>query len=141
MTWGSVYSRIQGVSKPTTWYLDCCTATSHQEQRLLLTNYDLGVPVPAKELQLGLDFNGTAPELFGGQELGEDALLVLNQNIVLFNQMRADLENELPQVQAATKWVAHVVHRAAQDRGLECDRRELICARFIRDKPNRWHNH
>jgi hypothetical protein len=93
-----------------TWFLDCCTATSHPNQRLLLTNYDLGAPVPAKELQLGLDFNATAPELFGGQEMGEDAVRILNQYITLFNQIRADLENELPQVRAATKWVAHVIN-------------------------------
>src|ERR1039458_9231306 len=67
-----------------TWFLDYCTSTSHPNHRLLLTNYDLGAPVPAKELQLGLDFNATAPELLGGQEMGEDALLVLNQYITLF---------------------------------------------------------
>ena len=66
--------------------------------------------MPAKELQLGLDFNESAPELFGGQEMGEDGLRVLNQYISLFNQIRADLEKELPQVRAASKWVAHVVH-------------------------------
>ena len=93
-----------------TWFLDCCTATSHPNQRLLLTNYDLGAPVPAKELQLGLEFNEAAPELFGVEEMGEDALRILNQYISLFNQIRADLEKELPQVRAASKWVAHVVH-------------------------------
>jgi hypothetical protein len=91
-----------------TWFLDCCTATSHPKQRLLLTNYDLGAPVPAKELQLGLNFNETAPELFGGQEMGEDALRVLNQYISLFAAVRSDLEKELPQVRTATKWVAHL---------------------------------
>ena len=93
-----------------TWFLDCCTATSHPNHRLLLTNYDLGAPVPAKELQLGLDFNATAPELFGGQEMSEDALRVLNLYISLFNKIRADLELELPQVRAAVRWVAHVVN-------------------------------
>ena len=77
--------------------------------RLLLTNYDLVAPIPAKELQLGLNFNETAPELFGGQEMGEDALRVLNQYITLFSAIRSDLENKLPQVRAATKWVAHWV--------------------------------
>ena len=91
-------------------YLDCCTSTSHPNHRLLLTNYDLGAPVPAKELQLGLEFNEAAPELFGVEEMGEDALRILNQYISLFNQIRADLEKELPQVRAASKWVAHVVH-------------------------------
>src|ERR1017187_9983083 len=92
-----------------TWFLDCCTATSHPNQRLLLTNYDLGAPVPAKELQLGLNFNEAASELFGGEEMGKDALRVLNQYITLFNQIRADLEMELPQVRAATRWVSHWV--------------------------------
>jgi hypothetical protein len=40
--------------------------------------------------------------------MGEAALRVLNQYISLFNQIRADLELELPQVRAATKWVARV---------------------------------
>ena len=91
-----------------TWFLDCCTATSHPKHRLLLTNYDLGAPIPAKELQLGLNFNETVPELFGGQEMGEDVLRVLNQYITLFSAVRSDLEKELPQVRAATKWVAHL---------------------------------
>lgn len=89
-----------------TWFLDCGPATSHPKHRLLLTNYDLGAPIPAQELQLGLNFNETAPELFGGQEMGEDALRVLNQYITLFASIRTDLQKELPQVRAATKWVA-----------------------------------
>jgi hypothetical protein len=66
--------------------------------------------MPAKELQLGLDFNKSASELFGGEEMGEDALRVLNLYISLFNEIRADLELELPQVRAAVRWVAHVVN-------------------------------
>jgi hypothetical protein len=30
-----------------TWFLDSCTASSHPKHHLLLTNYDLGAPVPA----------------------------------------------------------------------------------------------
>jgi hypothetical protein len=89
---------------------DCCTATSHPQQRLLLTNYDLGAPVPAKELQLGLDFDERAQESVPGDEMGEDAVRVLNQYISLNNQIRQDVELELPQVRAATKWVAHLLN-------------------------------
>jgi len=92
-----------------TWFLDCCTATSHPNQRLLLTNYDLGAPVPAKVLQLGLNFNETSQELFGGQEMGEDAIRVLNQYISLSTTILSSLKRELPLVRAATKWVAHLV--------------------------------
>ena len=61
-----------------TWFLDACGQTAHRNRRLLLTNFDMGVKVPAKMVQLGLDFSGQLPELFAGKEMGEDALRVLN---------------------------------------------------------------
>ena len=51
----------------------------------------------------------TRKNLNRGQEMGKDALRVLNQYISLFATVRSDLEKELPQVQAATKLVAHWV--------------------------------
>jgi len=49
-----------------TWFLDSCSATKHPERRLLLTHYDLGVPLTASEVQFGLNFAESAPELFAG---------------------------------------------------------------------------
>lgn len=89
-----------------TWFLDACGQTSHPGRRLLLTNHDLGVAVPSKELQLGLNFADALPELFDGTEMGEDALRVLNEYIALHARLRADLQTELPHVRAAVKWVA-----------------------------------
>ncbi|MCX6910889.1 MAG: hypothetical protein NTY01_22995 [Verrucomicrobia bacterium] len=91
-----------------TWFLDSCGVTTHPKQRLLLTNHDLGVPVPSKELQLGLNFADTLPELFGGTEMGEDALRVLNEYITLHARIRSDLRAELPHVRAAAKRVARL---------------------------------
>ena len=91
-----------------TWFLDSCGVTSHPNQRLLLTNHDLGVAVPSKELQLGLNFADTLPELFGGTEMGEDAIRVLNEYIALYARILADLHTELPHVRAAVKWVARL---------------------------------
>jgi hypothetical protein len=88
-----------------TWFLDSCGVTTHPKQRLLLTNHDLGVPVPSKELQLGLNFAEALPELFGGTEMGEDALRVLNEYIALHARIRTDLRTELPHVREAVKWV------------------------------------
>ena len=91
-----------------TWFLDSCGVTTHPNQRLLLTNHDLGVPVPSKELQLGLDFADKLPELFGGTEMGEDALRVLNEYITLYARIRADLRMELPHVREAAKRVGRL---------------------------------
>jgi hypothetical protein len=92
-----------------TWFLDACGAATHPKQRLLLTNYDLGVPVPSKELQLGLNFaDKQLPELFGVAEMGEDALRVLNEIIALHARIRADLRAELPRVLKAAQWAARL---------------------------------
>lgn len=44
-----------------TWFLDSCGATTHPERRLLLTNYDLGVPFTGGEVQTGLNFADSLP--------------------------------------------------------------------------------
>jgi hypothetical protein len=75
--------------------------TMHPKRRLLLTNYDMGVEVPARTLQLGLNFADQLPELFTGREMGEDALRVLNDYLKLHARIRSDVEAELPLVRAA----------------------------------------
>jgi len=87
-----------------TWFLDSCGATTSPKRRLLLTNYELGAEVHGKGLQLGLNFADTAPELFAGQEMGEDALRVLNDYRKLYARISADVKAELPQVRAALAW-------------------------------------
>ena len=39
-----------------TWFLDACGLTSHPRRRLLLSNFDLGFALPARAVQLGLNF-------------------------------------------------------------------------------------
>jgi len=73
-----------------TWFLDSCGAITRRDRRLLLSNYDIGIAVPSHALQLGLNFASTLPELFGGAEMGEDALRVLNDIIPLLHR-RAQL--------------------------------------------------
>ena len=62
-----------------TWFLDACGKTRNRKRRLLLTNHDLGVAIPARMLQLGLNFGDALPELFAVKEMGEDALRVLEE--------------------------------------------------------------
>lgn len=54
-----------------TWFLDSCGASTHPERRLLLTNHDMGVALPSRTLQLGLNFAADLPELFAGKEMGK----------------------------------------------------------------------
>ena len=99
-----------------TWFLDSCGATTHSERRLLLTNHDLGVPLTGGEIQTGLNFANSLPELFDGQEMGEDALRVLRQILNLRAHILADIATELPHVRAAVKWATAIAKHGNQSR-------------------------
>jgi len=91
-----------------TWFLDSCGSITRRDHRLLLSNYDIGIAVPAHALQLGLNFAVTLPELFPGKEMGEDALRVLNDIIPLQTAIRADVAAELPHLRETAKWAARL---------------------------------
>ena len=91
-----------------TWFLDSCGATTSPKRRLLLTNYELGADVYGKGLQLGLNFADVAPELFAGQEMGEDALRVLNEYRRLHARISSDIKAELPHLRSAVVWAKRV---------------------------------
>jgi hypothetical protein len=91
-----------------TWFLDSCGAITRRDRRLLLSNYDIGIAVPAHALQLGLNFAPTLPELFPGKEMGEDALRVLNDIIPLQAAIRTDVAAELPHLRETVKWAARL---------------------------------
>ena len=86
-----------------TWFLDSCGQTTHPERRLLLTNYELGVPLTGGEVQTGLNFADSLPELFAGKEMGEDALRVLRECLKHRARILTDITAELPLLRAATK--------------------------------------
>ncbi len=87
-----------------TWFLDSCGATTSPKRRLLLTNYELGAEFHGKGVQLGLNFADTAPELFAGQEMGEDALLVMKEYRKLYGGLSAGVKADLPHLRAAVAW-------------------------------------
>ena len=91
-----------------TWFLDSCGATTHPKCRLLLTHHDMGVEIHGTGLQLGLNFADITPELFAGQEMGEDALRVLNYYRKLYARISADVKAEAPHVRAAVAWSKRV---------------------------------
>ena len=87
-----------------TWFLDSCGQTTQMKRRLLLTNHDLGVEIHTRMLQPGLNFTVGAPELFGGPEMGEDALRVLGDYITLRARICAEVQAERPLVREALAW-------------------------------------
>lgn len=99
---------VDTATKSRTWFLDACGRKTNRKQRLLLSNFDLGIPLNAREIQTGLDFSDRLPELFEGEAMGEDALRVLDDCLQLEKMMLRDVREELAQVRDATKWAAHL---------------------------------
>ena len=91
-----------------TWFLASCGAITRRDRRLLLTNYDIGIAVPAHAIQLGLNFAEKTRELFAGNEMGEDALRVLNDVIPLQAAIRNDVAAEFPHLRQTAKWAARL---------------------------------
>ena len=87
-----------------TWFLDSCGLKPHANRRLLLTNHDVGTDLRAANLQPGLDFSETPPELFKGRDMGEDALRALGEYQRLMARVQTEAEAELPHVAAAARW-------------------------------------
>ena len=87
-----------------TWMVDACAYASDPDRRLLLSNIDLGFPLPATELQIGLNFAASSPELFAGKEMGEDALRLISDYRPRLAAILSTVALELPVLKAAIKW-------------------------------------
>lgn len=87
-----------------TWFLDSCGETTHPERRLLLSNYDLGVFLPAGAIQLGLNLVDRPAELWSGREMGEDEVRVLNEYLKRREAILASIQAELPVLRDAERW-------------------------------------
>ena len=91
-----------------TWFLDACGITSHSRRRLLLTNFEMGIELKFQAVQFGLNFSESAPEIFDGKEMGEDALRVLGQYMKLFSRIQAEVIDEIPLLRDAARWDARL---------------------------------
>ena len=72
--------------------------------------------IPARVLQLGLNFGGALPELFEGREMGEDALRLLEAYLTAIAALRRDVANELPVVRAAAALARSLARSPAKGR-------------------------
>jgi hypothetical protein len=88
-----------------TWMVDACAFSSDPNRRLLLSNIDLGFPLPATELQIGLNFMASSPELFAGRDMGEDALRLISDYRTRLTVIRSAVASDLPCLKGAISWV------------------------------------
>lgn len=86
-----------------TWMVDACAYPSDQNRRLLLSNIDLGFPLPASDLQMGLNFAATT-ELFAGKEMGEDVLRLISDYRTRLAEIRSNVASKSKIIRAALKW-------------------------------------
>lgn len=84
--------------------VDACAVPADPERRLLLSNIDLGFILPATDLQIGLNFAASSPELFAGKEMGEDSLKVLQDYRTRLTGIFLSVASESRILRDALKW-------------------------------------
>jgi hypothetical protein len=99
--------KADSVTNTRSWFEDLCAMKSGPT-RLLLSGHDLGHVVTGASVQTGLDFAERPNELFGGQEMGDDALRAMKNYLDIQQRVVSCIEKELPTVSGALKW-AHQV--------------------------------
>jgi len=84
--------------------IEGCFVEADPEHRLLLSNADLGVPLMARDVQAGLDFQKRPRELFEGKEMGEDALRLLSEYLILLQEVREMVGRERKVLSESLRW-------------------------------------
>jgi hypothetical protein len=87
-----------------TWMVDACAFSADPNRRLLLSNIDLGFPLPATDLQIGLNFAASSPDLFAGMDMGEDALRLISDYRTRLSGIRSTVASESKILRDALKW-------------------------------------
>jgi hypothetical protein len=84
--------------------IEGCSAEVDLDHRLLLSNADLGVPLMARDVQAGLDFQSRPRELFEGKEMGDDALRILGEYRVLLQEIGKTVARESKVLKGSLRW-------------------------------------
>lgn len=100
-----------------TWMIDGHSQSGHDSRRLLLSRYDLGTELRSSAIQPGLNFSNLEAELFGGREMGEDALRLLGSYLELIAPIQRRLQEQSPILIAAGRSARGA--GSSQERGVE----------------------
>ncbi|MGJ8723952.1 MAG: hypothetical protein ACSHYB_05290 [Roseibacillus sp.] len=87
-----------------TWMIDGWALAGKKKERLFLSHYPVGAELGSESLQPGLDFAERSKELFAGQEMGEDALRVLEQYLKQHRRLVKTLQSASPLLKKTAQW-------------------------------------
>ena len=100
------FLRVDTLSLSPTWYLDQCGRNGDGQNRLLLTNQDLGGSITDGGVQFHLDFRGAHGEIFSGAEMGQDAQRVMAAYETRLDKVRGRVKTEEIVLRRALAWSA-----------------------------------
>jgi hypothetical protein len=98
-------------SSSPTWMIDGHTATGNDSRRLFLSRFDIGTDLQSACVQPGLDFSPAPAELFGGRDMGEDALRLLGIYLAELKPVLATVASQSALLGEAARWAGRIGKR------------------------------
>jgi len=100
--------KVDSLSHSKTWYLDACSLSLRDGNRLLMTNYDMDHHIKPNAVQSNLDFGAKEAELFSGHEMGEDANRVYNVYARQRDEIMERVKSETVVLERALDWLISI---------------------------------
>ena len=98
-------------SSSPTWMIDGHAAAGSDSRRLFLSRFDIGTDLQGACVQPGLDFSPAPAELFGGRDMGEDALRLLGIYLAELKPVLATVAAQSAVLGEAARWAARMGKR------------------------------
>ncbi len=95
-------------SSSPTWMIDGYAAAGNDSRRLFLSRFDIGTDLQGACVQPGLDFSPAPAELFGGRDMGEDALRLLGIYLAELKPVLAIVAAQSAVLGEAARWAGRM---------------------------------
>jgi hypothetical protein len=95
-------------SSSPTWMIDGHAAAGNDSRRLFLSRFDIGTDLQSACVQPGLDFSPAPAELFGGRDMGEDALRLLGIYLAELKPVLATVAAQSAVLGEAARWAGRM---------------------------------
>ncbi len=94
-----------------TWMIDGHAMAGNDSRRLFLSRFDLGTDLQSACVQPGLDFSPAPAELFGGRDMGEDVLRLLDLYLAELKPVLATVAAQSALLAEAARWAGRMGKR------------------------------
>ena len=94
-----------------TWMIDGHAAAGNDSRRLFLSRFDIGTDLQSACLPPGLDFSPAPVELFGGRDMGEDALRLLGTYLAELKPVLVTVASQSALLGEAARWAGRIGKR------------------------------